>query len=286
MAWSLPPENSHFANRRGSFVNDSTLTFTLRRWRAIVLNRRSQAFAAILAVTVTVVAPFGTGERMGPALRLLYWCAIVASHAAIAIFIVVAVSYALRRWIDLRWARVLVAGCAAALPLALVQTTLAHILDGMPLTVSTISAICFSTLVITVSVTTIVGLLQDDGSAAAIPATVTSGRQDRRPIAFLERLPPSIGRDLINLSMQDHYIDVRTAKGSTLVLLRFSDAVRELEGADGLQIHRSHWVARTAVARLHRDEGRLVVELLDGRRLPVSRSFAAAVRDAGFPEAP
>ena len=286
MAWSLPPENSLFANRRGSFVNDSTMTFALRRWRAIVLNRRSLAFAAILAVTVTVVAPFGTGERMGPALRLLYWCAIVASHAAIAIFIVVAVSYALRPRVDLRWARLLAAGCAAALPLALVQTALARLLGGMPLTVSTIAATSFSTLVITLAVTTIVGLLQDDSSSAGTPATDMPARPAMRAVAFLERLPPSIGRDLVSLSMQDHYIDVRTARGSTLVLLRFSDAVRELDGADGLQIHRSHWVARSAVARLHRDEGRLLVELLDGRHLPVSRSFAAAVRGAGFPEAP
>ncbi|RYE08124.1 MAG: LytTR family transcriptional regulator [Hyphomicrobiales bacterium] len=51
---------------------------------------------------------------------------------------------------------------------------------------------------------------------------------------------------------------------------------------EGLQIHRSHWVARDAVVKAVRAEGKLLVELSNGMRLPVSRGFAAKAKAAGL----
>ena len=70
--------------------------------------------------------------------------------------------------------------------------------------------------------------------------------------------------------MQDHYVEVHTAAGSELLLLRFRDALREVEGVDGLQVHRSHWVARNAVARVERRRGggRVALRLVNGSKVP------------------
>lgn len=76
--------------------------------------------------------------------------------------------------------------------------------------------------------------------------------------------------------------EVTTEKGKALVLMRLSDAIRETPPTPGLQIHRSHWVAVDAVARTVRTGDKLLVELKDGRRLPVSRSYTRDVRDAGL----
>lgn len=73
-----------------------------------------------------------------------------------------------------------------------------------------------------------------------------------------------------------------TDRGKTLLLLRLSDAINETAGEAGVQIHRSHWVALAAVSKVVRAQGKLFVELPDGRRLPVSRSFLAAAREAGI----
>lgn len=83
--------------------------------------------------------------------------------------------------------------------------------------------------------------------------------------------------------MADHYVEVTTQKGSALVLLRLADAIAETRGIDGLQIHRSHWVARDAVKALKRVEGRPMIETTSGALLPVSRSFLAPVRAAFGP---
>lgn len=95
---------------------------------------------------------------------------------------------------------------------------------------------------------------------------------------FFKRLPFDLGTDIISLSTQDHYVEVTTAKGSALILVRFSDALEELNNHNGVQIHRSHWVTRGAMRSIKRDAGKLVLELIDGRQLPVSRTYSATVR--------
>lgn len=95
---------------------------------------------------------------------------------------------------------------------------------------------------------------------------------------FLKRLPYDLGAQILSLSMQDHYVEVTTAKGTVLILIRLQGAIKELNAISGVQIHRSHWVALNGVRQLKRQEGKLFIELLDGRTLPVRRSYAQTVR--------
>ena len=94
---------------------------------------------------------------------------------------------------------------------------------------------------------------------------------------FLDRIKPEIGRELLYLSSQDHYIEVVTTKGRDLILGRFSEAVAQLAGWDGNRIHRSHWVARRAVKAERRRSGKRWLVLLDGKQLPVSRTYSSTV---------
>ncbi|MEM9583431.1 MAG: LytTR family transcriptional regulator DNA-binding domain-containing protein [Pseudomonadota bacterium] len=102
------------------------------------------------------------------------------------------------------------------------------------------------------------------------------------PPVFLERLNAKIGTKLIRLSMQDHYVEAHTADGSQLILMRMADAIEELDGLDGLRVHRSHWVAKAQVTGLKRAQGRLFLIMSDGAEVPVSRSYKAEVEQAGF----
>jgi hypothetical protein len=115
------------------------------------------------------------------------------------------------------------------------------------------------------------------GAPAAAPAP------DPQPEAasdtFLRRLPPSIGRDLLCLEMQDHYVEAHTSGGSTLLLMRLRDAAAEL-GEAGLQVHRSWWVAHDAVEAIEQEERRTLLRLRGGRRVPVSRASLPEVRAA------
>jgi len=101
--------------------------------------------------------------------------------------------------------------------------------------------------------------------------------------AFLERLPIKYrGAALYAVSSEDHYLRIHTDRGEELILMRLADAMRELSGAEGLQTHRSWWVAVDGVQESERDNGKLALILKSGAKAPVSRTFAGAVKAKGL----
>ena len=109
------------------------------------------------------------------------------------------------------------------------------------------------------------------GRIGGVPETSGTG--------FFRRLPGALGRDLVYLKMSDHYVEVFTTAGHTVLLMRFGDAVAELEGL-GIQVHRSYWVGHGHAERLLRRGRRRLLRLTDGPDVPVSRTYLAAVEAA------
>jgi hypothetical protein len=103
------------------------------------------------------------------------------------------------------------------------------------------------------------------------------------PARFLKRIPVKLrGAEIYAVQAEDHYLRVHTAKGSDLILLRLADAVAELEGIEGARTHRSWWVAKAAVTDAKRADGRAVLTLKNGIEAPVSRRYAAALRNGAW----
>lgn len=120
-----------------------------------------------------------------------------------------------------------------------------------------------------------------DSSGPALP--IEQRREDPDPVRFLEHVPHHLGNDLLAVEAVDHYLRIHTRVGAALIHMRLSDAIEELQGADGLQVHRSWWVARPAVAGQRRSGARLSLVLANGIVVPVSRTFLMAVRKIGWP---
>lgn len=100
---------------------------------------------------------------------------------------------------------------------------------------------------------------------------------------FMSRLPVKYRKaDLWALCSEDHYLRVYTNIGEELILMRLGDAVRELEGGPGLQVHRSWWIARDAVSDSSREKGKLRLHLPDGTLVPVSKSYQDDAKAAGL----
>lgn len=103
------------------------------------------------------------------------------------------------------------------------------------------------------------------------------------PPRFLDRLPPKLkGAEIYAVESEDHYLRLHTSKGQDLILMRLADAIAELEGIEGGQVHRSWWVARAAIADAKRADGRATLTLTDGSMVPVSRTYARHLKDAGW----
>jgi len=67
-----------------------------------------------------------------------------------------------------------------------------------------------------------------------------------------------------------------------MLLMRLSDAIRETAPTAGLQVHRSHWVARDQIASVKRTGDRAIMTLKTGAEIPASRTYIPALRDAGL----
>ena len=61
-----------------------------------------------------------------------------------------------------------------------------------------------------------------------------------------------------------------------------SDALAELAGFDGRQVHRGAWAANVAVVAAERDGRAWRLILAGGERLPVSTRFVADLRALGW----
>ncbi|MFA5582141.1 MAG: LytTR family DNA-binding domain-containing protein [Paracoccaceae bacterium] len=222
---------------------------------------------AITAV-VTVAAPFGTAD-ISLGLRAAYWGGVALVTGVLG--------YALRSLLcELRPDDGLLARALSLSALMAVLVT-PLILVVAQWTAPYRSGPVTSHFTIAISVFMITGGLEFVRSRSFAP------RRAERP-RLLARLPENLWGEVIRLSSNDHYVEVCTDRGCDSILIRFSDALAELDGVDGLQVHRSHWVARHAIRQSAREGGRVFLELIDGSRVPVSRGYLAAVREAGILE--
>ncbi len=95
-------------------------------------------------------------------------------------------------------------------------------------------------------------------------------------------LSPRLGPDIVALQGEDHYVRVHTSIGSELLLMRLRDAIKDMEGRSGEQVHRSWWVAREAVGGVRANGRRVSLTLTNGLEVPVSREATARLRRAGW----
>ena len=97
--------------------------------------------------------------------------------------------------------------------------------------------------------------------------------------AFADSLEPPLLGDLCSVEAQEHYVQVVSTEESRMVLYRFSDVVRQIPESQGMQVHRSHWVAHSAVETTVMHGQTMKLALKDGRFIPVSRTFRTVVEN-------
>ena len=108
-----------------------------------------------------------------------------------------------------------------------------------------------------------------------------------RTVEPLERsnpspLPDHLLANALCLQMEDHHVRVHLMGRSHLHYGVMRDVVGALDEADGLQVHRSWWVAKRAV-REYRREGRSVsLILVNDLHVPVARNRVAVLRTHGW----
>ena len=230
---------------------------------------------AATAVFMTLAEPFGTGNA--PLwYRLAYWLVLMTAGTVlanvIARFAVRMDLYERRPWL---WA--LLVALVMTPPMSLLVWAASGSVFMGRLNPALILGFFPPVLIVTLGMVALTVLTQ------RAPAQTHAALPGAPAPVFLDRLPERLrGAELHAVQAEDHYLRLHTSRGQDMILMRLADALMELEGMEGAQVHRSWWVARDAVVAAERGDGRATLTLKSGAAAPVSRTYARALREAGW----
>jgi hypothetical protein len=235
---------------------------------------RAIAVALVAAAFLTLAGAFGTYEvPLGP--RAVYWFTLMIAGTVVGSLVARAFFSEQRRRRWPAWLRVIAASLAMSVPFSFMVWAGGRYILGSEMPLVAAPLLFFSVLAVSL-VLTAINTLIETRRVVVTHATPAAPK-------FLERLPLKLrGAEVWAVEAEDHYLRLHTSKGQDLILLRLADAVAELEGIEGAQVHRSWWVARDAITDARRGDGRATLTLKDGAEVPVSRTYARELREKGW----
>ncbi|CTQ49454.1 LytTR family DNA-binding domain-containing protein [Jannaschia donghaensis] len=249
--------------------------------------------AGLLLTAVFTALDPGPSRGLGLPARLLFWTA----HVMIPLALLQTAQMALSRirivsrlhaWVQIGLSGVI--GAALFTPIALVFDQIFAVADtvketGEPVTRQLVTefASFLPASILVWGGLNASRLLRLDGVIARAPKSAAPSEPPDPASEFWQRLPKHLGRDLVALTAELHYLRVYTTLGDTLILYSFGRAVEEL-GARGHQVHRSHWIAEAHLAGVNRDGDRYACRTDTGLLVPLSRPHRRKMRDLCAPE--
>ena len=255
--------------------------------RTVLLRRIVIDLAAMTAIGVflAIIGPFGSIAAPLPE-RLVTWLGFAWLGYACYRPMQSVANWGERALALPRWGMVIAACLIATVPMTFAVLGVNSLASGgwrwpgLELFVGTYLYV----LVIGGAVTVLFNLVQsrEPVSVAVPPATPVpvppAALTPANPL--LDQIPADLGSGIVALEMEDHYVRVHTALGSALVLMRMRDAMALVGETEGMQVHRSWWVARAAVEDVIREGRNVRLRLARGIEAPVARTKVAELRDA------
>jgi hypothetical protein len=242
-----------------------------------VVNRLTVTVWLASSAVAVLAGPFGTYESMTLLTRTGYWAFLIALSIALSYFLRKGASHWFPR-LSRNWRDITVPLLFSIIFSVIIDRVNHLVLDTDAHPLTHLEIVLF-VLAISIMVTLIRRFLDvekvEQGSDLQKPRT-------GRP-RLLDRIGAPDGAHVQRLTVDDHYVIVFLNDGTRQkVLMRFADAVAEMEGQPGLLTHRSHWVSLDVVAGVCRETGREVVVLKDGGHVPLSRTYRGAFEERGF----
>lgn len=236
--------------------------------------RRSRFWAGLLGTgfLIGLAGPFGTYDAMSMPLRTAYWIAVVTTTFWIGYLVSFAVATSAEGSGIGAPLSLGIGALAASLPVTVWLAGLHMAVFATPFWTEALRLLPYVT-VFSLVVAAIAEAMDTSEVVSAPHKTLTP-----EP-AWLDQLPGHLGRELISLHAQDHYVMVETKRGQALIRTTLRDAAIDL-GDYGVRLHRSWWVARDEIKAYRYRNGAPVVILQNGRELPVGRTYRRTVKDA------
>ena len=244
-----------------------------RRWHPAAVGF---AVATAVGLTLGAIGPFGSYLNGTLPVRLAYWVVCLwAGWLAFGVSLPI-----LTRWAKARGLSAWLWVPPAVAVLALVPAVLSRLLaTSMWPVVAQVGWLEWYGQCLVISSLITLGILWTSRAPAGVATEPGPDAQSADP---RDRLPPRLGREVLCLQMEDHYVRVHTPLGSTLVLMSLSQAMAGLKDVEGVQTHRSWWVSRAAIVGVVEDGRKLRLRLSGELEVPVSRARVGLLREQGW----
>lgn len=239
-------------------------------WSAKLFGRRlvsTLLTPAIAGIVLTILAPFGT-DVFPLGWRAFYWVSLclggglgaIAAHA-----IIVRLGGLARGWRHI------------------VGQSLGSTIAVAPFVIVGFTNMSFASALLSLFYIWIIAIVITTFAELAGRKREDAGPDTTSRPALIDRLPMKLrSADLYAAMSEDHYVRLYTSAGEHLLLMRLGDVAGLAQPLVGLSPHRSWWVAQQGVADVNREDGKLIIFLKDGTRVPVSRAGAARVKSEGW----
>jgi hypothetical protein len=276
---------------------------------------RVLALGLVFGVMLGLLGPFGTYENMAVVERLTFWVLTFMSGIMLHVPLYWLGAWVGQEWRVPVWLWLPVSACIAAAPMTLMVNGVAAAMFG-DIALDSFSSLYWLVLAISLPSQIInhwvIGRLdqaamtsqaaQHAATSAVSPSTGSPGSTPLSAIGapaaeaaqteptphdggagFFSLLPARLGKAVLCLEMEDHYLRVHTDRGNAMIYMRMADAETRLAGLiEGMRVHRSWWVAREAITGWERDGKTLTLALSTGQKVPVARDRQALVKAAGW----
>lgn len=237
---------------------------------------------AISIVLATTAGPFGSDEAMHWPLRLTYWSVIVTMG--------IVFGYAMRALavIVVGFERPILFDLFAAATVGLTFGPVVWMIRNafQPASIDfpvLLPDVMFNTFLISAAVLVVHRRICEAAPGAYLlnDSGFVGSAQDQPRL--LRRLSEDQRGQVLRLTAKDHYVEIVSDKGVAKIRMRLADAIDEMEPIEGYCTHRSHWVVRSAIVEIDRENPqKLFVVLSNGDRVPVSRKYRPDLEQAGI----
>jgi hypothetical protein len=245
---------------------------TKERWRQLWPDLLLFAFVGLV---MAELGPYRTVDAPRP-LRVAYWLLAVFGCGLAGILADRAIGGRVRGF----WLRIAVVSVVLTPPITLYIYVLNALMLDLPRRWWLLHQLAWQVLVVMLLLMSFRAILWRrviETRTVVMPPLPHAEREFRLRLSAKRR-----AATLIAIEAEDHYVRVHTDCGSELVLMPFSEAVQELAQAYGFRLHRSWWAAAEAIEEVRWTRGGGEVRLTGGIVAPVSRTYVAALKTAGW----
>jgi hypothetical protein len=219
---------------------------------------REVILLACAGLFMATVGAFNTRDP-GVVRPAVYWMVVVIAGGLVG----VALEIPLAARIQGRLRRAVVLTLVMSAPVMVIVWLASGAVWGSPLSLERLLGLWPSVLLVCAALNAIrYGVRREPLEPAAGETQPAPGMLFRQRLSARGRAAP-----IYAVEAQDHYLRVHTGAGTELVLMRFGDALVELDGL-GFQIHRSWWVSKEAIEDVRWRRGRGDLRFKGAPRLP------------------